>query len=90
MIGTSANILGVTLGFLLPSLFIDEYVAESDYSDAEMDKYRSQVRVMMIAFACFSFYALLQFLIFFKEKPPIPPPQNPDEKTENVEALGLC
>ena len=35
MIGTSANILGVTLGFLLPSLFIDEYVADSDYTDAE-------------------------------------------------------
>ena len=59
MIGTSANILGVTLGFLLPSLFIDEYIAESDYSDAEMDKYRLQVRVMLIAFACFAIYALL-------------------------------
>ena len=59
MIGTNANMLGVTLGFLLPSLFIDEYIAESDYSDAEMDKYRSQVRIMLLSFACFSIYALL-------------------------------
>ena len=32
MIGTSANILGVTLGFLLPSLFIDDYVAGGGYT----------------------------------------------------------
>ena len=36
MIGTSANVFGVSLGFLLPSLFIDKYEAELVYTESEI------------------------------------------------------
>ena len=41
MIGTSANILGVTLGFLLPPLFIDPYEAGTELSAEKQLSYKS-------------------------------------------------
>ena len=79
MLGTSANILGVTLGFLLPPMFIDEYVAESDYSKEQKVNYMKQTQYMLIVFAGFSVCALVSMIIFFREKPPAPPPQDPNE-----------
>jgi hypothetical protein len=37
MIGTSANTLGIAIGFLLPSLFIHQYYAAKDYTQEELD-----------------------------------------------------
>ena len=41
MIGTSANTLGIAIGFLLPSLFIDKYYAEKIYTQEEIDQFKS-------------------------------------------------
>ena len=79
MIGTSANILGVTLGFLLPSLFIDDYVAGNEYTIEQSLAYKSQTRTMLIAFAIYAICALMLIIIFFREKPPTPPPSDPEE-----------
>ena len=89
MVGTSANILGITLGFLLPSLFIDDYVADTEYTVEEKLTYKSQTRTMLIAFAIFSVCILMLIIFFFKEKPPTPPPADPEEKQQQVEILSL-
>ena len=82
MIGTSANILGVTLGFLLPSLFIDDYVAGGGYTLEQQLIYKSQTRIMLIAFAIFAICVLMLIIFFFSEKPPTTPPADPEENQQ--------
>ena len=40
MVGTSANILGVFVGFLLPAIFIDEYSEDSVLTEANSETYK--------------------------------------------------
>ena len=44
----------------------------------------------MIAFAGYAAISLLLILIFFREKPSVPPPGKPDGPVLNVETVGLC
>ena len=72
MIGCSSNILGVTIGFALPSLFVDKYTEGEDLSDEVKIKYRYQVWTMMTTFAAFALFSFLQIAFIFKERPDEP------------------
>jgi len=62
MVGTSANIGGVLLGFLVPGLFVKAGTQE-------------EIRDMLVAVAVFGSVAALMILVFFRERPPTEPPR---------------
>ena len=41
MIGTCANIFGISLGFLLPALFVDAYDSQREYSESELNRFKT-------------------------------------------------
>ena len=48
-VATSSNIFGVLAGYALPAFFIDNFnasLAENTFSDADIEKYKSQVSNM--------------------------------------------
>jgi len=89
MIGTSANILGVLLGFLLPKLFVrPKYDKDTIYTDAEVSEFKHQVMFMLFCMAVFASVLLLVVLVSFKDKPERPPTFCPESETGRRNSIG--
>ena len=76
MVGTCANLLGVGFGFLVPKVFVDEFSEHTVYTPVQLAKFSTEVRNMLITISVVSSIIAGLCVVFFKEKPPTPPPQD--------------
>ena len=76
MIGTSANLMGVGLGFLVPKIFISSFNEHDVYTQDQKAEFSDQVLTMLIAISITSTIIAIICVITFKEKPDTPPPQD--------------
>ena len=74
MVGTSANLFGVGLGFLVPKMFISIYDESEVYTQDQIDQFSNQILLMLVVISAVSTAIALLCLAKFKEKPPIVPP----------------
>jgi MFS family permease len=68
-IGTSANIIGILLGFVLPGIFVDTYNSEIMYTESDFDKYRMQIKNLQLCIAGLATFFSILCLLFFKDGP---------------------
>ena len=65
MVAANANLLGVSIGYFYPSLFV------SDSSYLSPDQAKNNVMWLLISEAMFGFIALILITLFFKKDPKV-------------------
>lgn len=61
--------LGVAIGFLIPTIFVDS----TDVEPANKERARNDIFLSLICQAIIGTVVAILILIFFREKPPTPP-----------------
>jgi hypothetical protein len=69
MIGTCSTFLGISVGFIVPAIFVSEYDVTKTYTQAEIDSFRAEVVSMFVWISIWSTAVSLLVLLFFKDKP---------------------
>ena len=69
MVGTQMNILGIFIGFLFPSIFLDPYTDGTVLTPQQRETYERQMFYMMMASAIFATVVAVAVLVSFRERP---------------------
>jgi hypothetical protein len=71
MVGTCSSFFGISLGFIVPALFVSKYDFAAAQSPEAMAKLAGQVTWMFTCIAVFSAFVSLLVLVVFRSKPEI-------------------
>lgn len=82
MTAQSCAIVGSSIGFLLPFMFVEpkKYKGQAEMSNGLQTLIRGEIRDMLIFLACVETLLLLLIILFFQEKPDGPLDSKNDEQ----------